>query len=155
MAERIDTSSRLIAASPEAVYTAFVDPERLMRWLPPTGMTGRVLLFEPREGGRYRIALSYDEAAGHAGKSGDGTDIASGHFLTLEPARTIVQTGEFESDDPAFAGVMTMRWTFEAETGGTRVTVAASDVPSGIAPNDHREGMAASLANLARLLEGT
>lgn len=157
MSERIDTASRLIAASPEAVYAAFVDPDRLMAWLPPTGMTGRALLFEPWEGGCYRIELRYDDPAtapGGAGKSNTARDIASGRFVTLEPGRTVVQTGEFESDDPAFTGIMTMRWTFEAEAGGTRVTVAATDVPSGITAEDHREGMSASLANLARLFEG-
>lgn len=156
MGERIDTASRLIAASPEAIYAAFVNAGRLMIWLPPTGMTGRALLFEPWEGGRYRIELTYDDPAtapGGAGKSDAASDIASGRFLTLEPGRAVVQTGEFESDDPAFAGIMTMRWTFAAEAGGTRVTVAATDVPSGITPEDHRDGMAASLANLARLLE--
>ena len=63
MGERIDTASRLIAASPEAIYAAFVDAGRLMIWLPPTGMTGRALLFEPWEGGRYRIELTYDDPA--------------------------------------------------------------------------------------------
>ena len=153
---RIDTASRLIAASRQAVYAAFVDPDRLMQWLPPTGMTGRALLFEPWEGGRYRIELSYDDPAtapGGAGKSGAASDIANGRFLLLEPGRSVVQTGEFESDDPAFAGTMTMRWTFADEVDGTRVTVEATDVPSGITPQDHRDGMAASLANLARLLE--
>ncbi len=156
MSARIDTASRLIAASPEAVYAAFVDPDRLMLWLPPTGMTGRALLFEPWEGGRYRIELAYDDPAtapGGTGKSDAASDIANGHFLALEPGRTVVQTGEFESDDPAFAGTMTMRWSFAAEAGGTRVTVEATDVPLGITPEDHRDGMTASLANLARLLE--
>lgn len=156
MAERIDSASRLIAAAPEAVYAAFVDADRLMAWLPPTGMSGRALLFEPWEGGRYRIELSYDDPAtapGGAGKSGAASDIASGTFLTLEPGRLVVQTGEFESDDPAFAGVMEMRWVLEAEAGGTRVSVAARNVPSGVSPDDHRDGLNASLANLAHLFE--
>lgn len=156
MSERIDTASRLIRATPEKVYSAFVDPERLMAWLPPEGMTGRADLFEPWEGGRYRIELSYDnpaDAPGGAGKSDAARDIASGEFVTLEPGRSVVQTVEFVSGDPAFAGIMSMRWTFAAEAGGTRVTVAATNVPSGIAPGDHRDGMNASLANLACMLE--
>jgi uncharacterized protein YndB with AHSA1/START domain len=63
MPGRTDTASRLVRASPDAAYRAFVDPGSLTAWLPPEGMSGRVLLFEPREGGRYRIELRYETAA--------------------------------------------------------------------------------------------
>jgi uncharacterized protein YndB with AHSA1/START domain len=48
---RTDTATRLVPAAPEAVYRAFVDATALMAWLPPAGMSGRALLFEPWEGG--------------------------------------------------------------------------------------------------------
>ncbi|MBC7987038.1 MAG: hypothetical protein H7X93_10305 [Sphingomonadaceae bacterium] len=63
MPDRTDTDSRLVRASPDAVYRAFVDPRSLIAWLPPEGMSGRVLLFESREGGCYRIELRYETAA--------------------------------------------------------------------------------------------
>jgi uncharacterized protein YndB with AHSA1/START domain len=63
MSARTDTASRLVRASPDAVYRAFMDPGSLIAWLPREGMSGRVLLFEPREGGHYRIELRYETAA--------------------------------------------------------------------------------------------
>ena len=39
---RIDQASRVIAASPQAIYRAFIDPEAWTTWLPPEGMTARV-----------------------------------------------------------------------------------------------------------------
>ncbi len=54
----------------------------------------------------------------------------------------------FAADDPAFAGTMTMTWTVEPAPDGALVTVRATDVPSGISPQDHAAGMASSLAHL-------
>jgi uncharacterized protein YndB with AHSA1/START domain len=151
---RTDTATRFIRASPEALYRAFVDPGALMTWLPPKGMSGRILLFEPREGGRYRIELTLEgDKQGFSGKTTERTDIASGRFLALEPGRRIVQTAEFESADPAFAGTMTMAWSLDPEAGGTRVTISAADVPPGISAEDHEAGLASSLENLARVAE--
>jgi uncharacterized protein YndB with AHSA1/START domain len=131
-----------------------MDSESLMAWLPPKGMSGRALLFEPREGGRYRIELTL-EGEGHeaSGKTTERTDIAAGRFLVLEPGRRIVQSGEFDSADPAFAGTMVMTWSLDSVSDGTKVTVSAADVPSGIAAADHEAGLASSLENLARFVE--
>jgi hypothetical protein len=67
----------------------------------------------------------------------------------LIPGERIVWAINFVSDDAAFAGTMTMTWTFAAENGSTLVTIAAVDVPPGIGAEDHQKGMASSLANLA------
>ncbi len=124
-----------------------------MAWLPPGGMTGRALAYDFREGGRYRIELTYDDAAGRgAGKTTQRSDVSTGRFLTLEPGTRIVQTVEFESDDSAFGGQMLMTWSFDAVPGGTRVTITAENVPPGITKADHDEGLRASLENLARYL---
>ena len=80
------------------------------------------------------------------------TDITAGRFLALEPGRRIVQTVEFESADPAFAGTMVMTWTLEPTPDGTEVTVSAANVPSGISAEDHAAGLASSLENLARFV---
>lgn len=151
MAARTDKASRRVAASPDAIYAAFVDPDALMAWLPPAGMTGRALLFEPWQSGRYRIALSY-EGEGQ-GKTADRTDISAGRFLALEPARRIAMAAMFESDDPAFAGEMILTWALVPAPGGTDVTVTAEKVPAGISAEDHEAGLASSLENLARLVE--
>lgn len=154
MTGRTDAAARLIRASAEDIYRAFIDAEALMAWLPPQGMSGRVLLFEPREGGRYRIELTLEgEGHGVSGKTTDRTDIASGRFLALEPGRRIVQSVEFDSADPAFAGTMVMTWSLDPATEGTDVTVSAAGVPPGISAEDHEAGLASSLENLARFVE--
>ena len=86
---RTDTASRLIPASADAITRALLDPGALMAWLPPEGMTGRALLFEPWQGGRYRIELRHEGEG--AGKTTARSDITSGRFLALEPGRRIVQ----------------------------------------------------------------
>ena len=151
---RTDTATRLVRARADSVYRAFVDPRALIAWLPPEGMSGRILLFEPWQGGGYRIELTL-EGHGHgiSGKTTARTDIASGRFLELIPGRRIVQTGEFESADPAFAGTMIMTWSLEPCSEGTSVTVTAADVPAGICAEDHEAGLASSLENLARFVE--
>jgi uncharacterized protein YndB with AHSA1/START domain len=150
---RTDTASRIVGANPDAVYRAFSTAESLMAWLPPGGMTGRALAYDFREGGRYRIELTYDAAARPgAGKTTARSDVSTGRFLTLEPGRRIVQTVEFESNESSFAGQMLMTWSFDAIPGGTRVTITAENVPPGISKADHDEGLRASLEKLARYL---
>ena len=155
MANRTDTAERFIQASPDALFEAFIDPDKLMAWLPPSGMSGRALLFEPREGGRYRIELIYETAAmqGGKGKTGERSDVSSGRFVALEPGRRIVQSVVFDSDDPEFAGEMIVTWTFEPAGAGTNVTVKADNVPAGISAEDHQAGLDSSLENLARFVE--
>jgi hypothetical protein len=67
----------------------------------------------------------------------------------------IVQAVDFVSDDPAYAGTMTMRWELAGVDGGTRVDIIANNVPDGIAAKDHAAGLASSLMNLAEYLEGS
>jgi uncharacterized protein YndB with AHSA1/START domain len=57
---RTDTASRTIKASPTVVYKAFVDPVTLVSWLPPEGMTAKIIAFDPKEGGVFELALAYD-----------------------------------------------------------------------------------------------
>jgi Activator of Hsp90 ATPase homolog 1-like protein len=59
----------------------------------------------------------------------------------------------FVSDDPDFAGTMTMTWQLIAVDGGTRVDITADDVPDGVLPQGHVAGMSSSLDKLARYLE--
>ena len=150
---RTDRASLEIQASAEVLYAAFADPAKLMEWLPPGSMTGRALEYDFREGGRYRIALTYDDSApAQAGKTRDRTDVSAGRFLCLEPNRRIVQSVEFESNDAAFAGEMMMTWSFEPMGSGTLVTITAENVPEGIRREDHDAGLRSSLENLAKFV---
>jgi uncharacterized protein YndB with AHSA1/START domain len=150
---RTDTASRVIAAPPERVYAALVDPDALIAWLPPDGMSGRFDRFDARPGGSYRMVLTYDDASGAPGKATADSDIVEGRFLEVVPGARVVQAVDFVSDDPAYAGIMTMTWEVTAGDGGTRVEIRADDVPDGITSEDHAAGLASSLANLASYLE--
>jgi len=150
---RTDTSSRVIAARPERVYAAFVDPEALIAWLPPDGMTGRFERFDPRPGGTYRLVLTYANPSASPGKATSDSDIVEARFVDLVPGVRVVQAVDFISDDPAYAGTMTMTWEATAVDGGARVDITAADVPDGISAEDHATGLASSLASLARYLE--
>lgn len=148
---RTDRASRLIKAPLARLYRAFIDPEALVRWLPPEGMTGEMLAFDADAGGGYRMALHYDD--GSAGKTTDDMDVVAVRFLKLVPEKLILQAADFVSDDPAFAGTMTMIWSFEAEGDQARVAIACENVPAGIGRREHVAGLKSSLANLAAFVE--
>lgn len=143
----------MIAAAPDRVHAALVDPDALLQWLPPSGMTGRFERYDARPGGGYRLVLTYEEAAS-AGKSGADSDVVEARFVEIVPGVRVVQAVEFESDDPAYAGTMRMTWTLAPVEGGTRVEIRAEDVPPGISAEDHAAGLASSLRNLADYLTG-
>lgn len=148
---RVDAASRFIAAEPGDVFRAFTNPALMLAWLPPDGMAGRFESFDPDTG--YRLVLRYLEAPEVGGKASALEDIAEVRRVRVEAPEVIVEEVDFPSDDPAFAGTMTMTWTFTEGDGGTYVDVAATDVPSGIDPADHAVGLASSLAHLAHLVE--
>jgi len=152
---RTDTASRLIEAPPDRVYSALVDPEALTEWLPPAGMSGRFERFDARPGGSYRLVLTYDDASTAPGKATADSDITEARFVEIVPGVRVVQAVDFVSDDPAYAGTMTMSWEVTGTTEGTRVDMRADDVPAGISAEDHAVGMASSLANLAAHVERT
>src|ERR671921_1466532 len=107
---RTDSASRVVAAPPARVYAALVDDEALAAWLPPAGMTARFERFDPRPGGSYRLVLTYTDAAAASGKSTPDSDIVEARYVALVPGVRVVQAVDFASDDPAFAGTMTMTW---------------------------------------------
>lgn len=150
---RTDTGSRVIAAPPERVYAALVDPDALAAWLPPDGMSGRFDRFDARPGGSYRLILTYAEASSSPGKATLDSDVVETRFVDIVPGVRVVQAVEFVSDDPSYAGTMTMTWEVTAVDTGTRVEIRADDVPDGISAEDHAAGLASSLANLAAYLE--
>jgi uncharacterized protein YndB with AHSA1/START domain len=150
---RTDTASRVIAAPRARVFTALVDQGALEAWLPPDGMTGRFERFDPRPGGSYRLVLTYADASRPRGKATAESDIVEVQYVEIVPDVRVVQAVDFVSDDPAFAGTMTITWEVAAVVGGSRVDITADNVPDGISAEDHAEGLASSLANLAEHLE--
>jgi len=150
---RTDRASRVIAAQPERVWAALVDPEALRAWLPPSGMIGRFERFDGRAGGSYRMVLTYSDASSAPGKATVDSDIVEARFVDIVPGERVVQAVDFVSDDPAYAGTMIMTWEVTAVDAGTRVNIVAEDVPDGISAEDHAAGLASSLTNLAAYLE--
>jgi uncharacterized protein YndB with AHSA1/START domain len=149
----LDRITRDVAASPDAACAAFLDADALVAWLPPDGMTGELDDADLREGGGFTMTLTYDEPTG-AGKTTAESDVTRVAIVEVEKDRKVVWSVGFESDDPDYDGRMTMTWTFAALDGGTRVAVDVTDVPPGIDPDVHAQGIKASLANLARHVEG-
>ncbi|MET7381636.1 SRPBCC domain-containing protein [Streptomyces sp. NPDC005526] len=160
------TVARRVQAPPAAVYRALLDPDAVAAWRVPAGMTARVHEFDPREGGGFRVSLTYDDP-GHPGKSGARTDTYRGHFARLVPDELVVEVIEFETGDEALGGAMTMTTSLtavdggpgggpEAGTGGwTDVVIRHEGVPDAVPREDNQRGTRMALDNLARLVEGT
>ena len=150
---RTDSASRVIAAPPDRVYAALIDPDALAAWLPPAGMSGRFEQFDARPGGTYRMVLTYAEDTTASGKATEDSDIVEARFIDIVPGVRVVQAVTFVGDDPSLAGTMMMTWQVTAIDNGTRVDIRADDVPSGISAEDHATGLTSLLANLAAHLE--
>ncbi|MFG2109806.1 SRPBCC family protein [Micromonospora chersina] len=144
--------SQLVKAPRSAVYRALLDPAAVAKWRVPTGMSGHVHEFDAREGGSLRVSLTY-EAPDNTGKSTADTDSYHGHFVKIVPDQQVVEVVEFETDDPALRGAMTMTTTLTDADGGTEVVVVHDGIPDAIAAEDNETGTRMALANLARLVE--
>jgi uncharacterized protein YndB with AHSA1/START domain len=137
-----------------AVYRALLDAGAIAKWRVPTGMSSRVHDFDAREGGSFRISLSYD-APTETGKSAAQTDTYHGHFVTLVPDEQVVEVFEFETADPELRGQMTTTTTLTEAVGGTDVLVVHEGIPSKVPVADNETGTRMALANLAKLVEAS
>ncbi|WP_405593484.1 SRPBCC domain-containing protein [Streptomyces sp. NBC_01092] len=136
-----------------AVYRALLDADAVAQWRVPDGMTARVHAFDGREGGAFRVSLTYDLPTG-TGKSDEQTDTYHGRFVRLVADEQVVEEVEFETDDPALRGTMTMTTTLtDADGGGTDVTIVHEGIPDVVPAADNETGTRMALAGLARLVE--
>jgi uncharacterized protein YndB with AHSA1/START domain len=144
-------TSKWIKATPDALYRACTDPAALAIWRAPGTMTATVHRFDARVGGGYQMSLYYP-AADHTarGKTAEQEDRFAARFVELTPPHRIVEAITFESDDPAFGGEMLMEVTLEPAGTGTTVTIAFTNLPAGIRPEDNAAGTQDSLEKLAR-----
>jgi uncharacterized protein YndB with AHSA1/START domain len=152
---RTDRASLVVNAPLDRTFDAFVSRDALEIWLPPDGMRAVFERFDPRPGGSYRLILTYEHAPDSGAKSSVDTDIVEARFVEIVPDERVVQEVDFVSDDPAFAGTMTMTWAVRSSDTGTCVEFIAEHVPDGISAEDHAAGMASSLENLAAYLKGS
>ena len=146
--------SRHIKAPRPAVYRALLDAGAIAKWRVPDGMTSRVYEFDAREGGLFRISLTYD-APTASGKSAAHTDTYHGRFVKLVPDQQVVEVLEFEAADPELRGQMTMTTTLTEAAGGTDVLVVHEGIPDKVPAADNETGTRMALANLAGLVEAS
>ena len=143
---------RRIPAPRARVYELLLDPTALHRWKVPDDMELEVHEWEPREGGRIRVSLTYRDATG-AGKSDAHTDTYHGEFVRLVPNELIVERDEFETGDPAFRGAMTISIALEDAENATQLVATHDGVPVGIRLADNETGWRMALDKLAALAQ--
>jgi uncharacterized protein YndB with AHSA1/START domain len=147
------TSIRHRVNAPRArIYAALVDPNAIARWKVPDGMTSHVHAFEGREGGTFRISLTYDAPTG-IGKTTSHTDTYRGRFVRLVPNEEVVEVDEFETEDPAMRGKMTITITLADVDGGTELVAVHDGLPPGVTLADNEAGWRMALDKLAALVE--
>ncbi|MGE6757183.1 SRPBCC family protein [Corallococcus interemptor] len=135
------------------VYRALIDARAVQTWMVPDGMTSQVHVFEPREGGAFRISLTYDAPA-ETGKTTAHTDTHHGRFVKLVPDEQVIETTEFETTNPSLQGEMRITFTLsDAQDGGTDIDAVHEGLPPGVPPEDNELGWKMSLEKLAKYVE--
>ena len=134
------------------VYRALVDGGAVAKWMVPTGMTSHVHAFDPREGGGFRISLTYDAPTG-TGKTSAQTDTYHGRFVRLVPDQEVEEVVEFETADPGMQGEQTITISLVDAAGGTDVVAVHDRLPPGLSPADNEAGWRSSLGKLGALVE--
>ena len=144
--------TRHIVAPRDRVYRALLDSDLVQQWMVPDQMTSHVHSFDPREGGTFRISLTYDLPT-TAGKTSSQTDSFHGRFVRLVPDAEVVQAVEFETDDPSMQGEMSITYTLADAGDGTDLVGLHENLPPGVPPADNELGWTISLDKLAKLVE--
>src|SRR5437667_6723314 len=134
-----------------SVYRALLDARAVATWMVPVGMTSHVHAFDAREGGAFRISLTYDAPTG-TGKTSAHTDTFHGRFVKLVVNEQVVEVVEFETTDPALQGEMTITIALADADGGTDILAVHDGLPRGLSTTDNEAGWRSSLAKLAELV---
>ena len=134
---------RIIAARPEKVYRAFLEPDAVAQWLPPNGFTCKVHNLVARVGGTYKMSFTNFTT---------GSTISfGGEYLELESNRRLCYTDVF--DDPGLPGEMLVTVDLKMVSLGTELSIVQSGLPDVIPLEGFYLGWQESLLNLARLVE--
>ncbi len=134
---------RVLRATPEKVYRAFLDADAMAKWLPPNGFTCKVHHFEAKVGGTFRMSFT---------NFGSGNSHAfGGEYLELSPHTRIRYTDKF--DDPNLPGEMRVTVELKQVSCGTELNVVQEGVPEVIPPEACYVGWQESLVQLAMLVE--
>ena len=134
---------RVLRASPEKIYKAFLDADAMAKWLPPNGFTGKVDRLDVRVGGGYHMSFTNFGA----GKSHS----FSGTYLDLTPHERIRYSNKF--DDPNLPGEMQTTITLKKVFCGTELNVVQEGIPAAIPAEACYLGWQESLTLLTMLVE--
>jgi len=134
---------RVLRSPPERVYRAFLDPDAMVKWLPPNGFTARVHEMNAKVGGTFRMSFTnFTTGQSHA---------FGGEYLELSPYERLRYTDRF--DDPNLPGVMEVTVTLTKVSVGTEVNIVQEGVPDVIPAEACYLGWQESLMLLAKLVE--
>jgi len=134
---------RVLRATPERVYRAFLDAEALGKWLPPNGFTCKVHQIDPRVGGTYKASFTnFTSGKSHS---------FGGEYLELVPQQILRWTDRF--DDPNMPGEMRVTVRLKKVSVGTDVHIVQEGIPDVIPPEACTLGWQESLTLLAQLVE--
>jgi uncharacterized protein YndB with AHSA1/START domain len=134
---------RVLRAAPERVYRAFLDPDAMVKWLPPNGFTGKVHHLDPRVGGTYKMSFTnFSSGKSHS---------FGGEYLELVPHERLRWTDRF--DDPNLPGEMKVTVNLKKVSVGTEVNILQEGLPDVIPPEACYLGWQESLTLLAKLVE--
>lgn len=134
---------RVLRATPEKIYRAFIDPDAKAKWLPPNGFTGKVHHVDARVGGTYEMSFTnFTTGRTHSFR---------GEYLELAPHERIRYTDRF--DDPNMPGEIQVTITLKKVSCGTELSVLQEGVPAVIPPEACYVGWQESLTLLANLVE--
>jgi uncharacterized protein YndB with AHSA1/START domain len=133
----------VLAAKPEKVYRAFLEPDALARWLPPNGFTCKVYQMDPKVGGSHKMSFT-NFTTGKSMSFG-------GVYRELVPNERLHYTDSF--DDPNLPGEMQVNVTLKRVSLGTDLAIVQEGIPAAIPLEACYLGWQESLANLARLVE--
>jgi uncharacterized protein YndB with AHSA1/START domain len=134
---------RVIRATPEKIYRAFLDADAKVKWLPPNGFTGKVHHLEAKIGGTYKMSFTnFTTGKSHS---------FGGKYIELTPHERIRYTDKF--DDPNLPGEMQTTINLKAVSCGTELSIVQEGVPAAIPPEACYLGWQESLILLAKLVE--
>lgn len=134
---------RVLRAPPERIYRAFLDPDAMVKWLPPHGFTCKVHHQDARVGGTFKMSFTnFSTGSSHS---------FGGEYLELVPNERICNTDKF--DDPNLSGGMRQTITLMPVACGTEVNIVQEGIPDVIPPESCYLGWQESLTLLAQLVE--
>lgn len=134
---------RILRATPERIYRAFLDPDAMAKWLPPHGFTGKVHHLEAKVGGTYKMSFTnFTTGKSHS---------FGGSYLELKPNELIRHTDVF--DDPNLPGEIVVTIRLQEVLCGTELSITQEGIPAMIPVEMCYMGWQESLTLLAHLVE--